>query len=389
MTTLPLSDHKSNPQPPASPRRISRKPTGGDAVFAQTFRAIGASVLLITGGIGVFLAYQSIPTLRHYGVSFFTEHQWDVGHDVLGIAAVLSGTVTIALVALVIAFPLAIATALYITEYAPPKLRSTFVAAIDLMAAIPSVVYGLWGVFLIQPHAVYFSLFVQRTFQPLLVHGTLRLVVILVMIVGLVAGLGMRFIMQIKNRWLWLPFGVAIAAAVALLPLVTVVDADPNAAVPDMTRYTASAFIAGILVAMMVMPMGCSVIRQVFSQTPEGEKEAALALGSTKWGMIRAVVLPFGKGGVIGGTMLALGRALGETMAVVMIVSPDYVIKGRIFEIGSQSVASLIASQFAEAQGVQVSALLAAGFVLFVLTLIVNTLAAIVVNRSRSGAETS
>jgi phosphate transport system permease protein len=389
LTTLPLSDSPSNAKPPATPRRISRKPTGGDAVFAHTFRAIGASVLLITGGIGVFLAYQSVPTLRHYGLDFFTQHQWDIGHDTLGIAAVLSGTVTIALVALVIAFPLAISTAIFITEYAPPKLRSTLVAAIDLMAAIPSVVYGLWGVFLIQPHAAYFSLFVQRTFQPLLVHDTARTIVILLLIAGLLSGIAMRFIMRIKGRLLWIPFGVAIAAAIALLPLLTVVGADPNAAVPDMTRYTASAFIAGLLVAMMVMPMGCSVIRQVFSQTPEGEKEAALALGSTKWGMVRTVVLPFGQGGVIGGTMLALGRALGETMAVVMIVSPDFIIKGRIFEIGSQSVASLIASQFAEAQGIQVSALLTAGFVLFVLTLIVNTLAAIVVNRSRSGAETS
>ncbi|MGZ4474439.1 MAG: PstC family ABC transporter permease [Nocardioides sp.] len=389
MTTLPLSDPASGAQPPATPRRISRRPTGGDAVFAHTFRVIGASVLAVTGGIGVFLAYQSVPTLRHYGLSFFTEHQWDIGHDVLGIAAVLSGTVLIALVALVIAFPLAVATAIYITEYAPPRMRSTLVAATDLMAAIPSVVYGLWGVFLVMPHAAYFSLFVQRTFLPLLLHGTARTIVILVMVVGLIAGLGMRFGMRITGRLLWIPFGIAAAAAISLLPLLTVVDADPNAAVPDMTRYTKSAFIAGIVVAMMVMPMACSVIRQVFSQTPEGEKEGALALGATKWGMVRTVVLPFGRGGVIGGTMLALGRALGETMAVVMIVSPDFVIKGRIFEIGSQSVASLIASQFAEAQGIQVSALLTAGFVLFVLTLIVNTLAAIVVSRSRSGADTA
>ena len=389
MTTLPLSDPASGAPPAATPRRISRRPTGGDAVFAHTFRVIGASVLAVTGGIGIFLAYQSVPTLRHYGLSFFTEHQWDIGHDVLGIAAVLSGTVLIALVALVVAFPLAVATAIYITEYAPPAMRSTLVAATDLMAAIPSVVYGLWGVFLIQPHAAYFSLFVQRTFQPLLVHGTARTIVVLLLVAGLVAGLGMRFAMRIRGRLLWIPFGVAAAAAVALLPLLTVVDADPNAAVPDMTRYTASAFIAGLVVAMMVTPMACSVIRQVFSQTPEGEKEGALALGATKWGMVRTVVLPFGQGGVIGGTMLALGRALGETMAVVMIVSPDFVIKGRIFEIGTQSVASLIASQFAEAQGIQVSALLTAGFVLFVLTLIVNTLAAIVVSRSRSGADTA
>jgi phosphate transport system permease protein len=166
------------------------------------------------------------------------------------------------------------------------------------------------------------------------------------------------------------------------------VDANPNAAVPDISRYTASAFIAGIVVSMMVMPMACAIMRQVFSLTPEGEKEGALALGSTKWGMVRTVVLPFGRGGIIGGAMLALGRALGETIAVLLIVSPEFVIKGRILEIGTDTVSALIASQFGEATGIQLSALLTAGFVLFVITLLVNTLAAIVVNRSRSGAQT-
>lgn len=389
MTTLPLQDPSSDARPPATPRRISRKPTGGDAVFANTFRAIGASVLVITGGIGLFLAYQSIPTLRHYGVGFFTTQEWNPGADVLGIAAVLSGTVQIALVALAIAFPLALATAVYITEYAPLWLRSTLVAAVDLMAAIPSIVYGLWGVFLLEPHAAQFSLFLQRIFKPLLLQGAARYVVLAILVIALVVGLVVRFGLRIRTRLSLVPFGVAALALIALLPLITVVDADPNAAVPDMTRYTASAFIAGIVVSMMVMPMGCSVIRQVFSQTPPGEKEAALALGATRWGMVRTVVFPFGKGGIIGGTMLALGRALGETMAVVMIISPEFIIKPRILEIGSGSVAALIASQFGEATGIQLSALLTAGFVLFVITLIVNTLAAIVVNRSRSGAETS
>jgi phosphate transport system permease protein len=336
VTSLPLPDVPADL--PQGPRRISRKPTGGDAVFAHTFRVIGASVLVITGGIGVFLAYQSWPTLHSYGLKFFTTQAWNPDTNTLGIAAILVGTIEVALVAMVIAFPMAILTALYITEYAPPWMRSTLVAAIDLMAAVPSIVYGLWGFFLIEPHASQFSVFLQRNFG-------------------------------------WFPLFH--------------VGADPNAAVPDMSRYTASAFIAGVVVSMMAMPMACSVMRQVFSQTPPGEKEAALALGSTKWGMIRAVVLPFGRGGIIGGTMLALGRALGETMAVLLIISPEYVIKGRILEIGTDTVAALIASQFGEATGIQLSALLTAGFVLFVMTLLVNTLAAIVVNRSRSGAETS
>jgi phosphate transport system permease protein len=136
------------------------------------------------------------------------------------------------------------------------------------------------------------------------------------------------------------------------------------------------------------MPMACAVMRQVFSQTPLGEKEAALALGATKWGMIRAVVLPFGRGGIIGGTMLGLGRALGETIAVVLIVSPAFEIKPRVLEVGTVTVSSLIAGRFGEASKAQLSALLAAGFVLFLITLAINTAAAVIVNRSRSGAGT-
>lgn len=338
MTTLPLHDSAPDARPPAVPRRISRKPRGADAVFTQSFRTIGASVLVITGGIGVFLAYQSWPTLHHYGLGFFTTQVWNPDSDRIGIAAVLVGTVEVALVAMTIAFPLALATALYISEYAAPRLQATLIAAVDLMAAVPSIVYGLWGFFLIEPHAAGFALFLQRHFG-------------------------------------WFPpFHVG---------------ADPNAPVPDASRYTASAFIAGIAVSMMVMPMACAVMRQVFSQTPQGEKEAALALGSTRWGMIRTVVLPFGKGGIIGGTMLALGRALGETIAVLLIISPEFLIKGRILEIGTETVSALIAGRFGEATGIQLSALLTAGFVLFLITLAVNTMASIVVNRSRSGAETA
>jgi phosphate transport system permease protein len=298
---------------------------------------VGASVLVITGGIGAFLAYQAVPTLRHYGVHFFTQTQWQPDTDTLGIAAVVAGTLEVALVALAISFPLALLTAIYISEYAAPRLRPTLIAAVDLMAAVPSIVYGLWGVFLVMPHAGQFALFLQRDFG-------------------------------------WFPLFR--------------VDADPNAPVPDATRYVGSAFCAGVVVSMMVIPMACVVMRQVFSETPEGEKEAALGLGATTWGMVRTVVLPFGRGGIVGGTMLGLGRALGETIAVLLIISPDYVIKGRILEIGTQTIAALIAGQFGEATGSQLHALLAAGLVLFLITLVVNSLAAIVVSRSRSGAET-
>ena len=333
MTSLPAVDSAA---PPAQPRHISRRATGGDAVFVNVSRAVGASVLVITGGVGLFLGWQAFPTLRRYGLSFFTESEWSPEADVLGIAAVLLGTVQIAVVAMVIAFPLALLTALYIAEYAPARLRPTLVSLVDLMAAIPSIIYGLWGFFLVMPHAAAFATFLER-----------------------------------HLGW---------------IPIFQVSGSDPDAAVWAASRYTASAFCAGIAVAMMVLPMACAVMRQVFSQTPPGEKEAALALGATRWGMIRTVVLPFGRGGIIGGSMLALGRALGETIAVLLIIEPAFDLKLRFLETGTNSVSALIAGRFGDASASQLSALLAAGFVLFLITLAVNTLAAMVVNRSRSGA---
>nr|MBA3783558.1 phosphate ABC transporter permease subunit PstC [Nocardioides sp.] len=275
--------------------------------------------------------------LQRYGWSFFTETAWQPEADVLGIGAVLVGTASVAAVAMVIAFPLALLTALYISEYAPPSIKSTLVSMVDLMAAVPSIIYGMWGYFLVMPHAAAFALWLHQN-------------------------LG------------WIPFFD--------------VGADPDAAVWDQSRYIGSAFCAGIAVAMMVLPMSCAVMRQVFSQTPPGEKEAALALGSSRWGMVRTVVIPFGRGGIIGGTMLGLGRALGETIAVLLIISPDFIIKPRVLEVGTSTVSALIAGRFGDASAAQLSALLTAGFVLFMITLVVNTLAAVIVNRSRSGAGT-
>lgn len=339
MTTLPVPTLPGqSPSTEVAPRKISRKAAGGDAVFVHSARAVGATVLVITGGVGLFLGWQGYPTVKHYGLDFFTEVSWQPDNDVLGIAGVLTGTVEVALVAMTISFPLALLTALYISEYAPARLKATLVSLVDLMAAIPSIIWGLWGFFLIMPHAAQLAIWLQR-----------------------------------HLGW---------------IPIFDVKDTDPNAAIPDLTRYTASMFCAGIAVAMMVLPMSCAVMRQVFSQTPPGEKEAALALGATKWGMIRAVVLPFGRGGIIGGTMLGLGRALGETIAVLLILSPSFEIKPRVLEVGGNTVSALIAGRFGDASKSQLSALLAAGFVLFLLTLLVNTLAAVVVNRSRSGAGT-
>lgn len=316
------------------PRELATVQTGSDRAFLLISRTTAAVVLVITGGIGLFLAKSFIPTLHHYGLAFFTGTQWQPEVDVLGIASVVVGTFTVAIVALIIAFPLSVLTALYIAEYAPARLRSTFVSLVDLMAAVPSIIYGLWGFELIKPHASAFA------------------------------------------HWLHVHLG--------FIPFFRV-DADPDAAIWEQTRYTASAFIAGIAVAMMVIPMACAVMQQVFSQAPAGEREAAFALGATHWGVVRTVVLPFGKGGIIGGTMLGLGRALGETIAVLLIISPSFDLKFKPLEIGTNTVSALIAGRFGEATSTQLQALLAAGFVLFLITLGINTLAATIVARSRSG----
>jgi phosphate transport system permease protein len=139
---------------------------------------------------------------------------------------------------------------------------------------------------------------------------------------------------------------------------------------------------------MMIFPMATSVMREVFGEAPVGEKEAALALGATRWAMVRTVVLPFGRSGMIGGTMLALGRALGETISVVLVISQAFEIKPYVLESGTATISSLIASSFKEASPAQLSALLTAGFVLFLMTLVVNSIAAVIVSRSRSGGVT-
>ncbi|HVW79434.1 MAG TPA: phosphate ABC transporter permease subunit PstC [Mycobacteriales bacterium] len=337
------------PAPPASPgsgaltasgkqpRQLDPGHERSDRYFFAGARAIGLSVLVVTGAIAVFLGYQGIPTLHHYGLHFLTTTQWDPEIDKIGIAAVLVGTIEVALVAMAVAFPLAVMFALFITDYAPRRLKSWLISAIDLMAAVPSIIYGLWGFFLLQPHAINLS------------------------------------------RWLSQHFG--------WFPLFHV-DTDPNAAVWQQSRYTSSAFIAGLAVSMMAIPLACAVIRAVFDQAPAGEREAAMALGATRWGVARKVVLPFGKGGIIGGSMLALGRALGETAAVLIIISPAYEIKPRILEAGTQTTSALIAGNFGSATKAQLTALLAAGFVLFLMTLAVNTVAATIIARSRSGAGT-
>jgi phosphate transport system permease protein len=326
-----------DPPPSDKPLALRGGNTRSDKIFRHGVRVIGITVLWITGGIGLFLALHSIPTFRHYGFGYLTGAKWNPSQQELGIAGMLVGTFEVALVAMTFAFPVALLTALYISEYAPAWARSWFVSVIDLMAAVPSIVWGLWGRDLMEPHLILIERWLSEYFG-------------------------------------WIPIFKA--------------STDSHAALWQQTQFTGSGFIAGVAVAMMTMPMACAMMRQVFSQTPQGEKEAALALGATRWEVVRAVVLPFGRGGIIGGTMLALGRALGETIAVVLIISPKFGLGFHPLQNGVATISATIAGRFSEADKNQLDALLTAGFVLFLITLVVNSVAGIIVNRSRSGAGT-
>jgi phosphate transport system permease protein len=324
-----------------APRTIRTRNSRQDAAYVGGFRSIGFLVLVIVSAIGIFLGAQSIPTLRHYGLSFFTEFRWLPSQDIIGIAAVLVGTIEVALLALVFAIPLSLLTALFITDYAPLRLRPLLIRTVDLMAAVPGIVYGLWVLFLIQPHATEIAHWLSKHFG-------------------------------------WFP----------LFHVRTDVDFPIWNQAPGYPSYAGSAFIAAIAVTMMIFPMATSVMREVFSEAPAGEREAALALGATRWAVVRTVVLPFGRSGIIGGSMLALGRALGETISVVLVISQAFEIKPYVLESGTATISSLIASSFKEASPAQLSALLTAGFVLFCMTLLVNSLAALVVARSRNSTVT-
>lgn len=312
---------------PDTPRVLAVSRTFGDRLYRGGALGAGFFVLVLLVLIGLLLLTRAIPAIRYAGLSFLTNTTWQPTSEggEFGIAAIMYWTVVISAISLVFALPLALGTALYVTEYASYKIRKPLTALVDLLAAIPSLTYGMWGLFFLQPK-----------------------------ITGL-------------SEWL--------ADNLGFIPFFKA----------DTERLTSSAFIAGIVVGLMIVPIITSVVREVFSQAPPGEKEGAIALGATRWAMIRTVVLPFGKGGIIGGSMLGLGRALGETIAVALIISPIFSINPRILETGANSVAALIALRFGEAGEMSLSALMAAGLALFLLTLAVNTSASVIVSRSRSG----
>ena len=315
------------------PRAISRRASGSDLAFRNGVRLAGLLVLALTGLIAAFLIVRGASALHAIGWRFLTNTQWLLYGNKLGVGAILPDTIIIAFIALLIAVPVALLAALFISEYAPYGLRRPLIALIDLMAAIPSILYGLWGFFWLMPKFI----------------GT--------------------------GRW--------VSDYLGFIPFLKV----PGAYQPS--NFENSTLLAAVVVSLMVVPIIASISRDVFSQAPQGEREAAYALGSTRWGMIRTVVLPYGRGGVIGAVMLGFGRAMGETIVVALILSQVFDIVTHPLQSGGNSIAALIAQDAGESSPFMISALIAAGLVLFVVTLLVNAIAAVIVSRSRSGQQTA
>ena len=326
--------------PPASlpigPRPISlntRRSTE-DRLFRGVTRGAGYFSFVILFLIGFFLFWRALPAFRFMGLSFFSTTGFVTSgpHPQFGVASALYGSVTIAVIAVFFAVPVSVGAALFINEYAPRSLLGFFpfkgllTSMVDLMAAVPSVIYGLWGFFVLQPHMTGISKWLS-------VHLS------------------------------WIP--------IFQVPPGTVV-------------FTSSYFIAGTLVAIMIMPIVTSITREIISLTPPGEREGAMALGATRARVIRDVILPFARGGMIGAVMLGLGRALGEAVAVSIILSLVFGISPQILHSGGNSIAALIAARFGSGgSALGLSALLACGFVLFVFTLLINLAASAIVSRSK------
>jgi phosphate transport system permease protein len=303
----------------------------GDRVFRGLARAAGILVLLIMGAIGVFLLWKAIPALRVNTANFFTYEKWNPdgpGPAKFGIAAMAFGTAVCAVIAMILAVPIGYGIALFIAHYAPKRIAAVLGYIIDLLAAVPSIIFGLWGLSYLMPRS-------EGLMQWLNDH--------------------LGFIVIFDNR-----IGV----------------------------YTRSIMIASIVLAIMILPTVSAISREVFIQVPRAHVEAALALGATRWEMIRTAVIPFGRPGMISAAMLGLGRALGETIAVALLLAASFTINPHLTEPGGYTISAAIALLFNESGPVGLGALIAAGLVLFVITLVVNMVARLIIERRRdfSGA---
>jgi phosphate transport system permease protein len=300
----------------------------GDRIFSGLATGAGVLVVLLIGAVGVFLVSQAIPALRKNGANFLTDRVWEVSAGSLkfGIPDLLWVTVVSSVIAMLLAVPVAIAVALFLTQYAPRQLAKPFGYLVDLLAAVPSIIYGLWGFYVLRDYIN--------------------------------------------------PVQDALDQALGWIPLF------------EAPAATGTIFLASVVLAIMILPIVTALSREVFEQTPLTHKEGALALGATKWEMIRTAVLPFGTPGVISAAMLGLGRALGETIAVTIIVSTNPgAFRFSLFS-GGETFASKIANNASEFDTpLKAGAFIAAGLVLFILTFVVNAAARVIIERRKAFTE--
>ena len=326
------------PPNPEGPRQGDLATAGsgrfGDRLFGGAASGAGLLVIAMVTLIAVFLLSQALPALARNEANFLTSTEWTVSGDNprFGIANMLWVTISSSVIAMAIAVPVGVGVALFVTQYAPAWLRGPAAAMIDLLAAVPSIIYGIWGAFVVGPQI-----------------------------------LGVQSLLN--TLFGWLPFFGNETGGVS---------------------SSGTIFFIGMVLSVMVLPIVTALSREVFDQTPVTHKEGALALGATKWEMIQTAVLPFGKPGVISASMLGLGRALGETVAVLIILSAlagDTAWSWSVFN-GGETFASKIANNAAEFDSAQkTGAFIAAGLVLFILTFIVNAIARVVIERRKAFSE--
>jgi phosphate transport system permease protein len=326
-----MSLTQENPVIPAK-RALTTKPRFSDKVFRGVVTAGGLSSLVILGLIFLFLLSQGYETIKSQGLYFLTGSDWvatldaagkiDPTQSHFGIAAMIIGTLLCASIAVVIGVPISVLSAIFLTFYAPESIKKLMVSIIDLMAAFPSILFGLWGFFVLGPSAEYWA--------------------------------------RLLHKYL------------GFIPIFSM----------PVDFYSRSPFVAGVVLAIMIIPIVTSISREIFAQTPLDRIQAAYALGATRWAMIRNVAFPYARGGIVGGSMLGLGRAMGETVAVYTVLNIIYKINWHVLLGAGGNVASMILLKFGEAGPAEVKALMAAGLALFILTLLVNSLADFIVNRS-------
>lgn len=297
----------------------------GDRLFQVAVTAVGFLVLAILVLIGVFLAWEAWPAFRQFKLGFFTSSDWNPVQESFGALAVVFGTVVSSLLAMAIATPLSVGVALFLNELAPRRLARVVGLLVEMLAAIPSVVYGLWGIFVLAP-------------------------------------------------WLRGSVEPAIGKHLGFLPLF----AGP--------AYGKDMLAAGLVLAIMVTPTVSSICREVFKAIPVAQREAALALGATRWETMRLAVLASAKSGIVGAAILGLGRAVGETMAVTMVIGNRIDISASLFA-PAQTMSALLANEYNEASGLHASALVAVGLTLFLVTFVMNGIARLLVRRMTTGAK--